>query len=64
MQSRIPTWLLRKIRGFHRDERGIESLEWVTSALILAAMIIAFANDLVDPLFDYLFDVLDTVNSG
>ena len=64
MKSRILSRLFRKIREFHRDERGVESLEWVMSALILAGMIIAFANNLVDPLFDNLFTALDTVNSG
>ena len=40
------------------------AIVWVMSALILAGMIIAFANNLVDPLFDNLFTALDTVNSG
>ncbi len=54
----------RFLRGFHREEKGIESVEWMTTGLILCGLIIYFATGLTDPLVQMLFDVLDTVNSG
>ncbi|MAD18816.1 MAG: hypothetical protein CMJ52_01145 [Planctomycetaceae bacterium] len=52
----------RLLLAFHREEKGIESLEWMMSALVLCGIIIYFAAGLTDPLVEMLFEQLDTVN--
>jgi hypothetical protein len=54
----------RFLHGLHRDEDGIESVEWMTTGLILCALIIYFATGLIDPLMQMFFDALAGVNPG
>ncbi len=51
------------LRGLRRDERGIESIEFMMTGLVLCAIVIFFAQDLTDPLIEAIFDVFDTVNA-
>ncbi len=51
------------LRGLRRDERGIESIEFMMTGLVLCAIVIFFAQDLTDPLIEAIFEVFDTVNA-
>jgi hypothetical protein len=63
MRLRIPFRRLgRALVAFHRDGRGIESIEWMTTGLVICGIILFFATGLLDPLFELIFDQLDTVN--
>lgn len=65
MRFRVPFRRFRRcLLAFQREERGIESIEWMTTGLIICALIIYFAEGLTDPLISMLFDALGTVNAG
>lgn len=51
------------LRGLRRDERGIESIEFMMTGLVLCAIVIYLAQDLTDPLLEAIFEVFDTVNA-
>ena len=60
--SRSSRRLGRFLRGLHREDGGIESVEWMMTGLILCALIIYFATGLIDPLMQLFFDALAGVN--
>lgn len=48
----------RNLFRFLRAERGLESVEWVTVALIMAAIVLYFGRDLLVQLFDAFGEAL------
>ncbi|MEE2895747.1 MAG: hypothetical protein VX726_08400 [Planctomycetota bacterium] len=43
---------------FLRDERGVETVEWVTLAILMGSIILYFSRDLVSAILTDLLDAL------
>ncbi|HUP35921.1 MAG TPA: hypothetical protein VNC82_10825 [Candidatus Limnocylindria bacterium] len=53
---------MKKILGYLRDERGIETLEWIAvGALIVAVALVVYPGQLQTALLDVVQDISDAL---
>lgn len=52
------------IRNFIREEKGLESVEWMTLAVLMASLVIVIAEGFLDRLFEIFLSALETVTSS
>lgn len=62
--ERWARYIPRSVRRFLRSEDGVESVEWLALALLMASIILYFGRDLLTQLFDAFLVELEGADSG
>ena len=61
--ERWARYIPRSVRRFLRSEDGVESVEWLALALLMASIILYFGRDLLTQIFDAFLVELEAANS-
>ena len=59
----VASHLSRLVKNFLTEEDGLESVEWLTLAILMASIVLYFGRELLTVIFDAFLEALGTATT-